>query len=258
MGRVLRTTPPPTWRTGEGREHYLPEEFYFNDTPGFPLHTVARVTARLAARWADRYSAYLLARPAEHREGSLPEQDEARRDTVNELIDWLEERTDTLQKAALNLYQGSLPVLLQVDGIPGVLTLKPKEFAKLQAAWVREGLPRDLYYAAREQRTAIDPVKTHGGVVQVSQRYSPLRWARRQGASIEAPTIPSEEQRIAEFSEACWRFMEAVRLRLLQLSEAGRDLDRTEFDRLAALHEEVAQASLRARGGERLPGHSAS
>lgn len=218
-----RYTPaPPAWPPGLGREHYLPEQFHFVDQVDVPLNLAARVTARTAARWADRYEAYLLNSSSDQRrQGPLPTDLGAREEQIDQLFDWIEGLIVEYQ-ASVNLYRGEQRLLDQSEGIPGVLALTPDEFVQLQEAWERHGLPRDLYYPAREQQTIIEPTRMHGGVVQVERRYSPLRWAHRDKAAMVPLQVPSEEERAQIFDEARSRFLDALRLRGAELSQPGR------------------------------------
>jgi hypothetical protein len=123
---------------------------------------------------------------------------------------------------ALNISAGELPILYQHDGVPGVLSLTPDELLTLQVAWQQSGLPRDLYYAASEQRIAVEPIHMCGGVVLRERRYSPRRWADRTQRHIEELAIPSEGERRKRFRQACEGFLQALNLRYYELIEPGK------------------------------------
>lgn len=238
----------PTWSPGPDRDWYLPEESYFVDTPGFPLEVAARVTAQSVARWADRYQAYSLVRPSERREGVVPDDPMAREALVETVFDWLETQPESERIPVFNLYAGSAPLLDQSDGVPGIMAISQGQFAELQQAWERHGLPRDLYYQASEQRIVVEPAELLGGVVRLPQRYSPLRWARRSQGEVDIPSAPGEEERKKRFVEACGQFQQALLLRLYELGEPEPYGDADERDKLHRLMKELTQAMHRAMG----------
>lgn len=248
--RQFSTIEPPLCPPGPGRTHYLPEDFYYFGKVSVPLELAARVTARHLARWADRFEVYPLGQPRDCRAGPLPADPDARQAIIDELFDWLAALRVEIYVAVANLYLGDVRLLHQPDGVPGTLALTPDEFADLQRAWEHHGLPRDLYYPADQQRTAIEPVEIHGGLVRLAVRYTPLRWLHRDHAAMETMQVPSDEQRARSFAAACRQFMQALLLRMAELSEPGRETARTEIAQLGALHREVMFASLRARGAE--------
>ena len=86
----------------------------------------------------------------------------------------------------IGLFRRDLPVMLGADGLPGILALSPTEFAELQDAWETAGLPRDLYYPAREQREVEEPrAGSDGAAFPRLRRYSPRRWAKRENGGDE-------------------------------------------------------------------------
>ena len=139
----------------------------------------------------------------------------------------------------VNLYDQDAPVLIQSEGMPGVLAMTDPEFDSLQDDWEKAGLPRDLYYRSEERRLIVEPVREQGGVVRVLKGYSPLRWAQRDASNNPVIKTPSEEQRVDQFLDACRRFMEATRLRMAELSEPGRELDRETLMTLGRLHRDT-------------------
>src|SRR5260370_3915314 len=219
----------PGWAPGPGREHYLPEDAHFVDQARVPFNLAARVTARCVAQWADRYQAYPLsgtgAAPspasARWREGALPTDPGGREALIDDLFDWLE-RQRVLLQAAVNLYHDEQPVLEQHEGIPGVLALTRDEFVQLQDTWEHHGLPRDLYYPLRDQRTVIEPVGRHGGIVRSYEHYSPLGWAQRDPTARAALHVPSEETRADAFFAARKQFMEALLRRGTELPQPAK------------------------------------
>lgn len=252
--KFLYTTSPPRWSPGLDRLHYLPDEFHFVDRDDISLALFARMTTKYVAQWSDQYEAHLVGGGDAHvQKGHLPETPEARAALIEALFDWLGRLDKRVPAAAVSLYLGDLPLFLQDDGVPGILTLTPTQFAELQVEWSRHGLPRDLYYPSSEQRVVIEPIEWFGGVVLVEQRYSPLRWLHRDHEAIEALRVPGEEDRTKAFGEVCDRFANALMLRCLELAEPGREPNEEEQRRLARLHLDVRLSASRARG-HRLPG----
>lgn len=247
MARVWSPTlSPPEWDPGPGRLHYLREDYYFFDTTSVPVELAARVTARVVVRWCDRYEAYPLTHAVEARTGTLADTLADRESLVDSLIDWLLQIPVDLQAAALNLYRGKERILDQHDGMPGILALRPEQFSELQLSWHQNGLPRDLYYSAEELRSIVEPVERYGGVFLVRVHYSPQRWARRNPIETTTVKLPSEHERAKSFALACRQFMDALKLRISELSEPGRKVDEAEIKRLGTLHRETMLASFRA------------
>jgi hypothetical protein len=244
------------------REHYLPEPVHFGlDIARSSemkvafnhfLRDAVHRTVRHAVRWADHYRTFVPVSETDpslvpQREGPLPADIYERETIVDELFDWFDRLGAPLDRTALSLYQGEHTILDQHDGMPGVFALKPEEFVELQQAWEECGLPCNLYYPARDQRTVIEPVEKHGGIVRAYRSYSPLQWERRMQAGNEPLQVPSEGERIRTFITACEHFAEAVRLRIAELSQRGQELDKERIHRLRNLHHEVNLAVLRAR-----------
>lgn len=244
--------PPPA-----GRAYYLPEGYYFllgeDYTPERLQEATtlrkraAFVTVRCVAQWADRYVAYPLIHediPAEEwqRAGALPTDEQARAALIADLFAWFERLDVELNLAAVDLYQGEEAILYQHDGLPGLLTLTAEEFAEVQAAWEREGLPRDLYYPLSGERVVVEPTELYGGgVILAYRRYSPLCWALREEAVIAALHVPSEEERKQAFSQSWMQFMGTINRRLAELREPERPQPE-EFQRVLGLLRDVGQA----------------
>ena len=249
--RRIHTNALPDWPPGPGREYYLPEYYYYYDTPGFPLSLATRVTASSVAQWADRYEAFTVGSRMYHQQGLLPSYSEEREELINKAVDELESHVE-LYVCAINLYKGDQPLLQQGDGIPGNLTLIPYEFEQLQHDWQSHGLPGDLYYPGKDQVTVVEPIEMHDTVVFAEQRYTPVGWAHRDQAMIEATPIPTEAARIERFVEACMRFVRNVELRKAELREPGRTSTHDEIVRLGQLQSLAVKAARRTQGQDQL------
>lgn len=238
----------------------------------------ARVTTRTMARWASRYAMHLYARkptvPPEQwqtrvqealKGGPLP-YEEIRRAQEGDLPTGQEEREALIDgffgefqelerlgihmhgsAAGVSLFLGKAILLEQGDGMPGPLAASPEEFAQLQAAWEQAGLPRDLYFAARDERIMMDGEERYGGVVRRWYLYSPRQWEERVRLGIAPLPIPSEEERLEAFIAACDRFAQAVALRMAELSEPGQEIRSTRLQHLKTVYHKISLAALRAR-----------
>ena len=176
--RELNAKGAPHRSPGPEREQYLPEDDYF--VGEFPIdpYFALKVTAHRVSTWADRYIAYPSTEPGKRREGLMPASDQMRGELLRDIFVWFEAQVPWYQ-SALNLFEDDQALLDQHDGAPGILALRPEEYAELQDAWDAHELPRDLYYAPGDQRTAVEPEAVYGALVRVQRRYSPRRWARR-------------------------------------------------------------------------------
>ena len=85
----------------------------------------------------------------------------------------------------------------------------------------------------------IEPVRRHGGIVRSYEHYSPLGWAQRDPAAVAALHVPSEEARADTFFAVRKQFMEALLLRMAELTEPGKQLNIEEYQRLARLLRDV-------------------
>jgi hypothetical protein len=103
-----------------------------------------------------------------------------------------------------------------------------------------------LYYPASEQRKIMEPVETHGTVVRLRQRYSPLQWAQRDSERIESLRVPSAEEQREAFVEACSRFMQALIVRLLTIGETETARRSDQYRALLSLHRDVGRALVEA------------
>lgn len=252
---------------GGGRSRYLLEEDYFFDVKQPSVRRdmaffgqAVRITARCVARWADRY----LARPCSHRDlvrqGEMPANMVEREALIDDLFDWLTALPGPLSGDVLNLYQGDTVLLEQGDGMAsGTLTITDTQFTELQGCWGAHDLPRDLYYPASDERTAVDPVEKFGGIVRVQQRYSPRRWERRIQTALDAVPVPSEAERVASFLTALSTFQQALWLRRAQLVEPGRTHDPSlteERKGITDLDQAVLRVALRIKAREARPSNA--
>lgn len=240
-----------------GYELYLWEDFY-PVPPGEPRTAQERVqareamlrravyaTARYVVRWADAYRADLLflqdlPKQEKQRAGTLPQELPAREAVIDELFAWLERHEVPMSAVQLVLTERDYLRYDQSDEAPGMLVLKEDQFAELQAAWERAGLPRDLYYPERLGRHVVEPVRVHGGVVRAPRLYSPRQWAQRDPDAL--PQVPDDEERVRRFMEASRAYIEAIFLRMDELREPGRDLDSQQFNALAQALQAIHRA----------------
>lgn len=204
--------PPSDRRPPPGHEHFLPEYAYFDEGPqAFDAAVLSTISC--AARWADRYEAYDGAGRGPTREGRLPSDDTARGEAVADLVAWVTQHFgDELHLAAVSLFRGQSLILAQPDETPGPLTLTPAEFSEMQDCWEARGLPRDLYYPARQQREAVALTEMFHGVVKVRRWYTPRQWEQRD--SERALRLPTESERRARFYAACNYFLMEMSLRV--------------------------------------------
>lgn len=212
------------------------------------LKRAIRMTAQLVAHWADHYEAeIILQRPLidRRRKGTFPRSRPAREALVKELFNWLEMFGEPLTVGVVYLFRDNTPLFLIQDGACS-LFLEPDEFVNLQEAWERDELPRNLFYPKSALRTILQPIEKHGGIVWSYKSYTPLEWSHRQKEA-ELSQVPSEQQRIQTFVEVCERFAQAIRLRIAELSEPGRELDEEGIERLRRLHQEANLAARWAR-----------
>jgi hypothetical protein len=165
----------------------------------------------------------------------LPKNRQAREDLIDDIYHWLDQQKVSYE-AVLNLYRGEEFVLDQHATTPGDIVLTSEQFGVLQDVWEQSGMPRDLYYPARAEISVVEPAEMYGGVVRVQRKYSPLRWAHRDQAKIDALRVPSEEERIEAFTEACLQFHKSLVLRVYELQEPWRETEReTDQEELKSL-----------------------
>ncbi len=251
MRDTLDTNAPPSRLLTGGREYYLPEVFYFFDSKEVAVDVAMRVTAACVVQWCDRYlvpatssqrSRAESKRDYPGREGPLPPTVPERRQILQELFDWLVQTRGPLG-LDVDLFDGEEAILYQ-EGVLFGLTLTSPQFAELQDWWEAHGLPRDLFYPSAQQREVVEPVAWLGSVVQMTQRYTPHRWATRVAAEVEAVPVPTEAERERAFLDACERFNEAILLRRMELQEPGKQASTVELHRLNLLANHVGQYRL--------------
>lgn len=120
-------------------------------------------------------------------------------------------------------------MLTQIDlGVPERLRLTADAFAEMRACLEAQGLPGDLFYSEQQARRIIEPVEVRAGAAKIlgvvlgEMTYSPGQWRSRDAAAIEARQVPSEAERRAALSRACFEFAQLLHLRLRELAEPGR------------------------------------
>jgi hypothetical protein len=231
----MEVSAPPVGQPSHGRLFYLPEFAYFWYGGDDLAKKGARETAKCVARWAHRYAAYGRLRNRAKREGLVPEDSRERAALLDEVFAWLESLNVPLVLTTLNLYRSDANLLAQHDGIPGVLSLTQEEFLQMQECLRARNLPDDLYCPVHEQQMVVEPMEKFGGVVRQRRWYTPHLWAMRDGPAIDARVVPSEEERIAAFRDACNRFGTELALRIAQLHEPGRERDGAELRKLSEL-----------------------
>ena len=139
---------------------YCPELYYLVNGSDFPYRNTVRVTATTISRWSSYYRAELLAPESKDiaptcKSGPLPTNAREKEAFVAELVSWIFESSllDTLFYLRLDdkpvpKSGGTAKFDHHDDTCCWVLDLSESEFAELQAAWQRHGLPRDLFYPA--------------------------------------------------------------------------------------------------------------
>lgn len=179
---------------------YLPELYYFQDQQGFPFRQALLTTAVVVSRWCTHFHAQVLvpkrkgAEPLQ-KSGRLPGDLAEREHFVAELVQWLWDRS--MMEDVFNLRLDDEPVHASSDKIikfdhPDdtccwTLHLSAQEFAQLQAAWKRHGLPEDLFYP--EQRQRIVPYPGTGlkakvlRALGVRKCYTPRQWEHERETS---------------------------------------------------------------------------
>ncbi len=243
----------PPWQTPEpGYVFYRPDPFYFVEEglsvfggklKDFPIALAARVTARTAARWANRYWATPTFHRKPSREGTLPRTAAKRESFIDELFVWFgQEAGEHGFSAEMSLRHGDRWVMDAHDGFPGPLRVKPTQFALLQERLLAAGLPRDLYYPWNQERRVVEPVEMFGGIMRGVRSYSPLQWAHRDPAKIAAIRVPSEEERRERFANESYQFQQALHRRLHELREPGKDWQSDEVRELEELVVSVSVA----------------
>jgi hypothetical protein len=178
---------------------YLPELYYLQDQPDFPLSKAIEVTAVTVSRWCFWYEARLIAPASKsitpiQKSGPLPAELQARQKFVGELVAWLVNNSNPPDLFALRLDDQALPKQDRVarfdhhdDTDCWVLNLSPQEFSELQLAWQAHGLPADLFYPEGMQICVPYPGKSWrarllrrlGG----QRCYTPKQWEREKSSA---------------------------------------------------------------------------
>lgn len=239
MRDTFDTSPAPKFPAGAGREHYLPELYYFSDVRSVDREQALRITVSCLAAWCDNFVATWAGRqpPRGKRHGALPADLAARQTFLTQLLD--SGSSKELSPPRLDLKRGDEWILYSDAPLFFTLILSPSEFAELQNCWEAHGLPRDLFYPASEQHELIEPVEFAGGVIRWLQRYTPRRWEERMRITGPEPVIPSTEKRNQAFLEASSRFSQAALLREMELREAGHPRDLEQLTALSQLHQHL-------------------
>lgn len=249
MNAVPLIPAPPPEPPPRGFQYYLPEYYYLLEEPKIARRErdVARLTAEHLARWADGYRARSLRNPNDENVGWLSGSPEKRVKEVEQILKCIEGQTKRRSPTefGLALLSGGYPIYNLYDGFPGHLTLDPEQYRTLQRVWAQYGLPTDLYYPASDQQSVIEPRRMHGGIVRVLRRYTPRYWSVRPKPEGIDTEVPDEDQRFDAFVDACQKFLDALDLRIAELTEPDCEHDRGEVSRLRRLRGEVRRAQLR-------------
>lgn len=241
--RPFATYRTPSWDPKAGSQHYLPDDDYLYPVARMSLNDAIRLVACCIARFSDQYRARWLFDPSgAERHGWLPEEPDRREAAVDVIMTWLAGH-GLLTEAGLVLLHGDDVLLEGYDGLPGLLTLTSLQYAELCVYLTEHGLPGDLYYPISDQVVIPQPAQVHGGVAVIMQRFSPRSWKNRP-ADTPLP-VPSDEDRDRAFLEASSTYLQAIKLRLLELSEPGKAHDEAQVNELRELHHHVIAAIAR-------------
>lgn len=172
---------------------YLPELYYLQDQPQFPLRQAVQLTAVTVARWCTHFEAKLIApnrkiEMAEQR-GLLPAQPKEREDFVSALVDWLIDNSSTDELFYLVLDDQPIPQAGRVakfdhhdDTDCWALNLSEGEFAELQSTWGFHGLPQDLFYPEGNSICVPYPASGWKGkllhLLGMQRCYTPKQWEK--------------------------------------------------------------------------------
>ncbi|RME44013.1 MAG: hypothetical protein D6791_14175 [Chloroflexi bacterium] len=177
---------------------YLPELYYLQDRPDFPLRHAIQVTATGVALWCDYYLARVIAprepRPAPgEKHGRLPSSPVEKEAVVGDLLRWLWDSSEVEDLFCLLLDDRPLPRPRPCsrfdhhdDTCCWVLDLTAEQFAILQQRWREHGLPADLFYPEREMRCVPWPGERKRDralrALGAQKCYTPRQWQLAQQA----------------------------------------------------------------------------
>lgn len=174
---------------------YVAELFYWQDQQSFPFQKAFLVTVRTVAQWCTHYQAKLLAPAKEYtgsieRQGVLPSEPAGKASFVTELVQWIFENSEIDELFYLLLDNQPISQANRVakfdhrdDTCCWFLNLTESEFAILQDAWGKNGLPLDLFYPEREMVCVPYPGKGLKAKVLrlfgAQKCYTPMQWRTR-------------------------------------------------------------------------------
>lgn len=178
---------------------YLPELYYLQDQPDFPLSRAIEITAVTVSCWCVWYEARLIAPASKsiapiQKSGLLPTELQARQEFVGELVAWVIASSNPPELFTLLLDDQALPKQDRVarfdhpdDTDCWVLNVSPEEFAELQHAWQAHGLPTDLFYPEAMQICVPYPGKSWRARLLrrlgAQRCYTPKQWQREKPSS---------------------------------------------------------------------------
>ena len=137
---------------------YSAELYYLQDQKDFPYQEAVRVTARAISRWSSYFYARLIAQESKQvreveRSGALSGNAQDKETFVAETVNWLFENSMSDELFCLFLDDEPAPKSGKIakfdhhdDTCCWVLNLSESEFADLQAMWIANGLPEDLFF----------------------------------------------------------------------------------------------------------------
>ncbi|HLG71994.1 MAG TPA: hypothetical protein VK009_16370 [Chloroflexota bacterium] len=208
------------------------------------------VTLASVARFAERYELVVFNHPDTRRDEALPAHFDDRTQYIQDTVEDLHQRypSDVL---CIYLYKGAKlddgPVLAdQHEGPPALLALTVDEAALVREAWVRSGLPSDLYYPLHLQRQREEAVVRFGTTVRETVVYSPRQWLAMEPAP--SPSFPDENDRRNRFLSACAEFRRAVFARISELTEQHSTDKTGELLDLAGINLDIAILELEENG----------
>lgn len=174
---------------------YAAELFYLQDRHDVPFQEAVLVTATTVAQWCTHFRARLLSYPKGYTDvteeaGRLPLEAADKERFVAGLVTWLFEHSTVKELFYLLLDDRPVPQKERIarfqhpdDTCCWLLNLAEDEFAMLQEAWRRNGLPADLFYPAQAMRCIPYPGRSLKSklwrALGVKRCYTPLQWQTR-------------------------------------------------------------------------------